>query len=222
MNFIQAFSTIELKKLVRKYDAGTFLFQQGQLGQTMFIILDGRIELIGERDGNEFTIMSLGSGEFLGEKALVKDTPYQRTFGVRAVVPTTAVEIGLNDIETIRKTNPSGMADILGRVFQLAITRLEKMNHLVKALRSSDNHQRIKELVQHFNRTAGENVPNGQRVFSLSAESLTYYLDWDVGTIEQTLDSFVVSGALIKHSPGRFSLLDEEKLSAVPPLERAA
>lgn len=222
MNFIQAFSTIELKKLVRKYEVGKFIFQQGQMGQTMFIVLDGRIDLVGERDGSEFTIMTLGTGEFLGEKALIKDTPYQRTFGAKAAVPTTAVEIGLKDIEIIRKTNPSGMTDILSRVFQLAITRLEKMNHLVRALRSSDNNVRLKELVQHFNRTSGITLPDGKRVFSLSAESLQYYLDWDLPTLEQAIDSLVVQGALQKQGPNQFLLLDEDKLVAAEPLTRAA
>lgn len=213
MNFIEAFSTIELKKLVRKYDKGQFLFQQGQMGQTMFIILDGRIDLLSERDGEEHIILALGSGEFMGEKALISDASYQRSFGARAAVTTTAVEIGMKDIEMIRKTNPAGMVDILSRVFQLAITRLDKMNSLVRTLRSSHNTERCVELILYFSKTNGKPNSTGKREFSLSEESIHYHIDMESSAILTTLATFIQAGALEKVGENRYCILDEGKLT---------
>lgn len=214
MNFIDAFSSIELKKLVRRYEAGQFLFQQGQMGQTMFIILDGRVDLIADRDGEEHVVLSLGSGEFMGEKSLIKGATYQRSFGAKSQITTTAVEIGMKDIETIRKTNPAGMVDILSRVFQLAITRLEKMNHLVRTLRGSNNHSRCAELILFFSKTAGTPNASGKREFSLSEESIHYHIDMEPAAIHQTLEDFIKVGALERTSENRYCILDESKLIA--------
>lgn len=209
MSFIQAFSSLELKKLVRRYQAGDFLFQQGQMGQTMFIILEGKIALVGERDGVEQTVMSLGAGEFLGEKALTKGSPYQRVYGARAEVTSTAVEIGLLDIESIRKSNPAGMVDILSRVFQLSITRLEKMNSLCRALRSSDNDQRLRDLILFFSRTSSRTLPDGKREFYLSTESIEYHIDLDPASIQSALEALIRAGALERAGNNLYILVDE-------------
>jgi len=54
----------------KKYDAGEDIFQQGNLGENLYVIADGRVILersvdLGARKGN-ITIDSLGKGKLLG------------------------------------------------------------------------------------------------------------------------------------------------------------
>jgi CRP-like cAMP-binding protein len=212
MSFIDVFSRLELKKLVRKYDSGTYLFQQGGQAKTMFILLEGEIDLVGEQDGDEHVIMQMGAGQFLGEKALIKDTSYQRAYGARALTAVTAVEIGLSDIEKIRKTDASGMVDVLCRVFQLSIDRLDKMNHLCKLLRGSDNLQRLVDLIIYFSHVDGKTVEGGSREFAMNLESLHYYIDLDMTTIQKEVSAMVSKGLLKSVGANRFQLSDEEGL----------
>lgn len=212
MSFIDAFSTLELKRLVRRFDAGKYLFQQGQMGQTMFIVLEGRVDLVAERNAQEFTLLSLGPGEFLGEKALIRSGSYQRSYGARAQIASTVVEIGLKDIESVRSLNPAGMVDILSRVFQLAITRLEKMNSLCRALRSSDNRRRVRDLVLYFSQTQSTLLKDGRRPFRLSEESIQYHIDMEPRQIREIIDLMLSNGTLVRIDADTFLVSNEETL----------
>jgi CRP-like cAMP-binding protein len=73
----------ELAKLTDDVDAaaGTVLCQEGRVGREFFVIMEGSVEVTqrGKR------IRSLGSGDFLGEIALIEDSP--RTATVTAKTP---------------------------------------------------------------------------------------------------------------------------------------
>ena len=60
--------------------AGTVIFRQGDPGNEMFVIGDGRVRLsIGTQDGHEAEIGIFGKGEFFGELALLSDAPRSAT-----------------------------------------------------------------------------------------------------------------------------------------------
>jgi CRP/FNR family cyclic AMP-dependent transcriptional regulator len=56
---------------VRHYRKGTLLIQEGDSGDTLFIILAGRLRVFGSGErGREITYGSYGAGEYLGEMSL--------------------------------------------------------------------------------------------------------------------------------------------------------
>lgn len=56
---------------VRHYRKGTLLIQEGDSGDTLFIILAGRLRVFGSGDrGREITYGTYGAGEYLGEMSL--------------------------------------------------------------------------------------------------------------------------------------------------------
>lgn len=54
------------------YDAGEYLFRQGEAGNRMFLILDGEVEILVREHGRPVSIATYGPGEFVGEEAVVE------------------------------------------------------------------------------------------------------------------------------------------------------
>jgi CRP-like cAMP-binding protein len=60
----------ESHMLGRLYRSGEAIFQQGDSGDTMYIVQLGQVELIHRKGNNEYCLAVLGEGEFFGEMAL--------------------------------------------------------------------------------------------------------------------------------------------------------
>lgn len=56
--------------LGRLYHDGEVIFRQGDAGNSMYVILEGKVEVYLERDGREVPIKLAKEGEFLGVRAL--------------------------------------------------------------------------------------------------------------------------------------------------------
>ncbi len=60
--------------------AGTILFQQGELGDAMFFVLEGRLEIVVElEEGIEDSLGVVGPEEYVGEVSLLTGTPRLKT-----------------------------------------------------------------------------------------------------------------------------------------------
>lgn len=166
----------KLKKFLRNIPAGEFLFKQGQSGSTMFIILKGMVELVAERDGLSHVTELIEHGGFLGERAIVTKDPYFRYYSARANQDCVVLEISGKDLEFLKIAVPELMTEIMTKAFEVAAKRLQRMNFLVNALRSSNNEERFFSCVLYFCRTTGTAVPNGLEV-PLSVEGICHYTD---------------------------------------------
>jgi len=62
--------SIEKGALGRVYQDGEFITRQGDVGQVMYVVQQGKVEVLMERDGHETLLRVAGEGEFLGEMAI--------------------------------------------------------------------------------------------------------------------------------------------------------
>lgn len=53
------------------FEPGEIVFRQGDLGDSLYIILQGQVDVVKETDGSERIIAHLGPGEYFGEMALL-------------------------------------------------------------------------------------------------------------------------------------------------------
>jgi CRP-like cAMP-binding protein len=88
-------------------DAGTMLTQEGATGQEFVIIVEGAADVL--RRGR--LVNRLGSGDFLGEIALVSRLP--RTATVRTTAPTRALVIAAPAFRTLLRRTPSMQMKVL-------------------------------------------------------------------------------------------------------------
>jgi NADH dehydrogenase len=67
------------------FEPGEDVFHQGDLGDRIYMIVNGQAEVVREADGQETVLAQLGPGEYFGEMALLKQTTRGAT--VRCTAP---------------------------------------------------------------------------------------------------------------------------------------
>ena len=74
---------MEQGALGRDYEDGEIIVRQGDVGDNMFVIQEGRVEVLNETDGKEIRLRIAGEGEFMGEMAIFERV--NRTATLRAM-----------------------------------------------------------------------------------------------------------------------------------------
>ena len=87
--------------------AGFALTREGASGQELVVIVDGKADV--SRRGRK--INSVASGDFVGEIAIVTDTP--RTASVKTTEPTHALVLTRRDFRSVMKRMPSIQLKVL-------------------------------------------------------------------------------------------------------------
>jgi CRP/FNR family transcriptional regulator, cyclic AMP receptor protein len=78
-----------IEKCINEFDVGDIVFEEGSTGRELFVVLDGRIDIV-KRDGaSKTTIVTLGKGEFFGEMAVIDGSARSAT--AIAAAPNTKV-----------------------------------------------------------------------------------------------------------------------------------
>ncbi|MBC8127928.1 MAG: mechanosensitive ion channel [Gloeobacteraceae cyanobacterium ES-bin-144] len=86
------------------FGPGEAIVTCGESGSSMFVILDGEVEVIGKSSGTEELILAtLGTGNCFGEMSLLTGEP--RTATVRSKLDTLVIEIRKNDLSPLIDAN---------------------------------------------------------------------------------------------------------------------
>jgi len=107
--------------LGRFYEDGEIVARQGDVGDCLFVVQDGRVEIVVDQHGSEVVLRSAGRNEVLGEMAIFEHQPRSAT--IRAS--------GRARILTLDKRN------FLRRINEdpsLAFRMIETMSHRVREL----------------------------------------------------------------------------------------
>src|SRR6266498_2567520 len=81
----------------RTYETEELIFEEGQPGAALFLILDGKVAIEIYRETSTTHLAVLESGAFFGEMALLDDTP--RSASARALEPTRTLALYRNDLD---------------------------------------------------------------------------------------------------------------------------
>lgn len=115
---------------IREYAPDQVFFFQGDLGEVMFFILRGKVEIrMNTPDGSDFLVATLGPGEFFGEMAVLEKAP--RSALARALEDCVVVELGPEEFAGVLKEDPKfGI-----RVMRTLTQRVRLLSsHLVQCL----------------------------------------------------------------------------------------
>ena len=99
----------------KRFKAGERLITRGEKGDKLFIIQDGTCSVIIEKDGKAYPIVSLKSGDFAGEMALITGEP--RTAHVDAETDVVVAEISREKFDVVCDDHPS-LREILSEIVQ--------------------------------------------------------------------------------------------------------
>ena len=107
--------------LGKKYQENEIIIKQGEIGNSMYVIQEGQVEVIKESNGQEIQLAVLKAGEFFGEMAVFEKEVRSAT--VRA--------LGSARILTIDQKN------FLRRIHQdpsLAYRMIQTMSHRIREM----------------------------------------------------------------------------------------
>ena len=100
----EAFDSILRDFEVKTYSTGERVLEEGDSGDSMYIIGSGSARVIAHLMGKEIELAELGEGDLFGEVAFLTGRP--RTAEVVAAGPLKVLEINRLDIERIIERNP--------------------------------------------------------------------------------------------------------------------
>lgn len=78
-----------IEKCIDEYDASEIVFEEGSTGRELFVVLDGKIDIVRNSGADRTLLVTLGKGEFFGEMAVIDGSVRSAT--AIAAVPGTRV-----------------------------------------------------------------------------------------------------------------------------------
>lgn len=125
-------STTELEYVAelsrpRQVKAGEVVFQEGELGDALFVIASGEVEVM-RKDGQGAlrTITAIGSPQFFGEMSLI-DKEY-RSATVRAKTECTLLHLTAENLTAFRRQHRDGFTFIIINIARTLSARLREAN----------------------------------------------------------------------------------------------
>lgn len=116
---------------------GEFLFHQGELGNGMYIISEGTVDIILEKDGKPKTVATFSDGAFFGEVCMLE--PQKRTAGVRAKTACKLLYLDIKKFqEHIKNKDPEALV-ISHNIALTLIERLKKANEILASIPDDGN-----------------------------------------------------------------------------------
>lgn len=117
----------------RAFPKGTPLFVENMLGDSAFILARGTVKLTAKNaDGEEVPIGELGSGDYLGELALIQQS--QRLCTATAASEVSAVELRHSDFQKLLAQKPQACLKLLMNVVSLFGRKVSDNREAFRAL----------------------------------------------------------------------------------------
>lgn len=114
----------------RRYDAGEYMFETGQPGAAMFIIEEGEVQITRLNAANEEVVLArLRNGEFLGELALLDNSP--RSASALVSKPTKALAIFREDLDKLLDSHPELGGKVMKKLAVIIGIRLKATNEML-------------------------------------------------------------------------------------------
>ncbi len=122
-------------KATKSFKAGEIIMRQGERGDCAYIIEEGQVEILIEReDGKTQHVGRRGEGTIIGEMAIVDEAP--RTATVKALKDCKMLEITREDFaQRLKTTDP-----VIQMISQVILTRYRDTLTRAEILRDSENH----------------------------------------------------------------------------------
>ncbi|MHB1846574.1 MAG: cyclic nucleotide-binding domain-containing protein [Deltaproteobacteria bacterium] len=111
----------------RRYAAGELVFEEDDLGDSLYVLMNGEVEVIHkEGKGEQRVLATLRPPEFFGEMSLI-DKEF-RSATVRAKSDSTMLHLTAENLATFRKNHKDGFAFLVINIARVLSNRLRETN----------------------------------------------------------------------------------------------
>jgi CRP/FNR family transcriptional regulator len=201
-------ATLEKMLTTRSVGKGHVVFNEGDDGDRLFIVLDGKVKITRAAvDGRENLIAVLGTAEMFGELSLFDPGP--RTASVSAVTDATLASLDHDDLRPLLLERPGVAVELLQALAQ----RLRRTNEAMADLVFTDVPGRVAKALLDLAEKFGVVEADGTRVrHDLTQEELAQLVGASRETVNKALSEFAHRGWL--RIEGRsVLLLEPERLT---------
>ncbi len=188
---------------------GESLFAEGDPGDRLYLILDGKIKLgATSGDGRETLLAILGPGEMFGELSLFDPGP--RTATASALTDAHLAGLGHEDLQPWL----TGRPEVAGALLRALARRLRRTNEAMADLVFSDVPGRVAKALLELAGKFGEEQPDGtvHVVHDLTQEELAQLVGASRETVNKALADFQNRGWLRLEQRG-VDLVDLDRLT---------
>jgi CRP/FNR family transcriptional regulator, cyclic AMP receptor protein len=200
--------SLEATMTTRKVPRGHVVFAEGDPGDRLFVILDGKVKISrAAPDGRENLLALLGAGEMFGELSLFDPRP--RTASAITVTTSTLASLDHDDLRPLLFERPGVAVQLLKALAQ----RLRRTNEAMADLVFTDVPGRVAKALLDLSAKFGVPEDGATRVrHDLTQEELAQLVGASRETVNKALSEFAHRGWL--QIDGRsVLLLDPDRLA---------
>jgi len=118
----------------RRFSAGQIVFEEGELGDSLYVIASGEVEVLRRAAaGEQRIIATLRAPEFFGEMSLI-DKEY-RSATVRSRTDAELLHLTAENLATFRKRHRDGFTFVVINIARVLSSRLREANAKLAASR---------------------------------------------------------------------------------------
>ena len=133
-----------LERFARDFKAGTVLFNEGQPGEDMYVVLQGQVEIRRNVGETEHVLAVLMPGDFFGEMAILNQRPRSATAVTR--IDSRLLVIEGRMFEAMLRARP----EIALRIIKALAMRLENANQHVELLLLPTPNHKVVQCLRHM------------------------------------------------------------------------
>ena len=191
----------------KRLDRGDVLFREGDQGEHLYVITDGKIKLgRTSADGRENLLAILGPGEMFGELSLFDPGP--RTATATAVAETRLLGLGHDSLREVL----TGRPDVAQALLAALARRLRRTNETLADLVFTDVPGRVAKALLDLSNRFGRPAEEGILVaHDLTQEELAQLVGASRETVNKALADFATRG-WIRLEARAVVLLDVDRL----------
>ncbi|HOP62471.1 MAG TPA: GGDEF domain-containing protein [Spirochaetota bacterium] len=121
-----------IAKEMKRYEfsAGDILFQEGDPGDEMFVVIKGAVSIfIKDQTGEEVMLAEIREGSYFGEMSIIDQT--SRSATCRTLEDTVLLALHADDFTRITSTMPESASKMMNRMLSIIVERLMKTGAFV-------------------------------------------------------------------------------------------
>ncbi len=149
----------------KQLQPGDVLFNEGDRGEIMYLIREGKIKITKGKGDEEKTLAVLKEGDFFGEMAIIDGSP--RSAGAVAVTPVSLLVIDKESFKDKLRENP-----LIEYVLETLTRRLRNADEQIRLLTIKSEERRVLAHIITKAKETGRETEGGTEITPFSFESL--------------------------------------------------
>jgi CRP-like cAMP-binding protein len=164
----------------KKLQAGEVLFDEGDRGEVMYLIREGKIKITKGKGEDEKVLAVLKDGDFFGEMAIIDGSP--RSASAIAITPTSLLVIDKETFKSKLKENP-----LIEYTLETLTRRLRTTDEQIKLLTIKSEERRVIAYITTKAKESGQKTDEGIEIKPFSLENLAHI----TGITEEKVTSYI-------------------------------